>query len=484
MNDDEIKLLSDEAKRLRTSRDEWRVKCDLKEESFAVRTKLHIAIAVAAGILLMVASYWAGGFKAQTQQPLPQMIGNPFHPASVAGELPPHTLATVIMYNTATQWDNKPCWCSATIIDDNGLGLGCGHCFKGNIGNKFWAYRPDGKKIVATLLGHEPCGAGDLSLFQIKKRDVLAFAPLWEKSSTPPKAVDVIGYPNGEGPKHLTLGSPASSTGSQWLYHAVDGRIIPGNSGSGVFADGKLCGVVSGYRDGGQTAVTGCTYEHLAGFVAKHKSKAKCQDCEQDQAAPPPADDDDVPPIPAPDWKPNPQGKLPTQKPLVETDKHRPFPEELNRVWKRVEAIEALQAEGKDIATLKAEYASLKAELDALKSNPAPEPPQPGPPGLSAAEVQKIVADAIAKLPKPQPGTGSVGTTGATGAAGKDADPAVLADIQTKLGLLMQGVTVQVLDSKGAITDQDTYPPGKPIKLQNAVTPISISQKPKPTTGS
>jgi hypothetical protein len=471
------------------------LKLEAERDKAALRTKFHIAVAVAAGIALCVASYWAGGFRAQAVHPMPDFVGNQFRPAAASAEMPAHTLATVIMYNTATEFDNKPCFCSATIIDENGLGVGCGHCFKGNIGNKFWCFRPDGKKVVATLLGHEPCGTGgDLSLFQIKKQDVLDFAPLWEKTSERPKSVDVVGYPGGSGPKHLSLGSPASSTGSQWLYSVIDGQqIVPGHSGSGIFADGKLCGVVSGYRDGGNVAATGCTYDHLVAFVGKYRHKAKCQDCENDQSqvAPPPADDGDAPPIPAPDWKPKPQSKLPSQKPIAENERHRPFPEDLNRIWKRVEAIEALQkqehAEDADVAMLKAEYAELKKELDAIKDrpDPAPTPPAPAPQGLSAADVQKQIDAAIKKAiaGMPQPGSGQTGQAGPQGQPGKDADPAVLADINSKLALLMQGVTVQVLDRNGAVTDQDTYPPGKPIKLQNAVTPISISQKAKTTNG-
>jgi len=407
-----------------------RLRAERNEAIFELRaqTKLHIAIAVAAGIALCVASYCAGSWQKPQQHVMPDFVNLPYKPAVAAGEMPSHTLATVLMYNTASQFDNKPCWCSATIIDENGLGIGCGHCFKGNIGNKFWVYRPDGKAIVATLLGHEPVGgtSGDLSLFQVKKRDVLAFAPLWEKTGEQPKTVDVIGYPRGDGPKHLTLGAPASSTGSAWLYSVLDGRIIPGNSGSGVFADGKLCGVISGWSEENQKhfARTGCTYEYLAAFVAKHKGKMKCPDCEQDDMSAPPPADDDSPPIPAPDWKPNPQGKLPVPPKTAQNEKHRPFPEDLNRIWKRVEAIEALQkhehAEDAEVIRLKAEFTELQREIDELKLGQpgAPPAPQPGPPGLSAADVQKLIDRAIAGLASGQGARGQPGPDGQPGPRG------------------------------------------------------------------
>jgi hypothetical protein len=276
---------------------------------------------------------------------------------------------------------------------------------------------------------------------------------------------------------------------AMWECHVATGRYWFGDSGGGMFLvsgnEGALAGVISrGNRDGDKMTNMYCVpHRMVLAFTKKHAAKKEwrcgngfCTPPQKPGAwlkpnvpleVPPPADDG-TPPAPAP----APQlGKIP------DYDGHGRPPEGYRTPHERSEhiildekLIEQLRAADK---TQIDEILKRLSELE--KAPPAPEVPQPGPPGLTMQQVQAAIADALAKLPKPKDGT--------NGKDGASADPAALADVQAKLALLMQGVTVQVLDNTGAVVDQDTYPPGKPIKLQNAQRPITITQKAKSNGG-
>lgn len=194
-----------------------------------------------------------------------------------AATLPPESLATLIMFNGDVQ-------CSATVFDrDNEVGwcFGCGHCFEGRIGGQFTVFRPDGKTATATLVALwtlERDGV-DLSLFTIPAADVLAVAPLAYEMPARPKRYDVVGYPAGVGPTwHPLKAGRTCGCGKHWWFPLADGTIYGGNSGSGVFVDGQLCGVLSKRsmdRDGGKggSELQCATQAQLVAFL-----RANCRD--------------------------------------------------------------------------------------------------------------------------------------------------------------------------------------------------------------
>jgi hypothetical protein len=275
------------------------------------KLRCHVSWAAIAGLLLACGAYTLGSRAPAGRAAEPILISAParVHPAAgAADEMPRHTLATLLMYNAGHEFDPRgPCWCSSQCIEKNdtwGICVGCGHCFVGNVGHKFYAYRPDGKRVVAQLVAKEHCGSGDLSMFRIPAADVLETAPLWD-GTTQPAVIDIIGYPGGEGPKRLTAGSATVHQDGTWTLPVLDGTIQPGNSGSGVFADGKLCGIVSGWGWNKAEARTNCGYVHLAAFLKKHRQK--CEDCDGDSCRLP----DDGGPEPSPNPRIKPEGKLP-----------------------------------------------------------------------------------------------------------------------------------------------------------------------------
>jgi hypothetical protein len=367
--------------------------------------------------------------------------------AAAHSVMPPHTLATVILYNGGTQ-------CSGAIISKGekyGLGISAGHCFEGKIGGQFWVFRPDGHKAIATLLA---CNHDlDLALFRIPTADVLVTAPLIDEELASVHTLEIIGYPMGKGPKRLYLGQGTYSPSQhQWFVPTLTGKnVIPGNSGSSLFADGRVCGVVRGLPHQ-PTVTTGCNYQQLQDFIVANRRRLKgCRDgqCplpaeepgDTDEIAPPPGFNGITPPTNPPNWKPKPQGQLPQSQPTpaqilkVETPlydgKGKP-PEGLRTPHERSAAISILQHQKlvERVAELESELVDLKNQPPSTgmgtpgAPGPAGAPGQVGPAGVvDPAAVSAEVKKQLAAMP-PQPGSsGGAAAKGDTGAKGDKGDP-------------------------------------------------------------
>lgn len=395
-------------------------------------------------------------------------------PIPLASKMPPHAWATCLMENG----DN---WCSVVINSKGskyGLGTGCGHCFAGRIGGKFWLRRPDGKLIEATLVGHrrpQDDNDTDLSLFRIAAEDVLAVSPIVDElPDSAPIQYDVIGYPGGVGPTYLALDQPGSNGNHHWTWRAKGGLIQFGNSGSPIFVNGMVCGITSGGnakvvfdRRGNEhkelvgTHVFATKHPELVEFVKAHRrffreggnpfcdKNGNCRNGEQ--GAPDPQSDglkeDPTPPAPARPWKANPNLPMP---PLY--DGRGPMPQDLNSDKKQAAVIEQLEAR---IAFLEKQEAAERADIDTLrtqlgKPGPAGPPGKPGPAGAAGAvdpaaiqqAVDAAIQQAIASLPPgtsvqgpagPQGNAGPVGPAGPQGPAGARADPKALADHESRI---------------------------------------------------
>ena len=440
-----------------------------REESFRsmIRTTCRVAAVVVVCVTLVAGAYLLGERRGVQTSPadrnhLDQLVSQPRNAA--AEEMPAETLATLCMFNGSTQ-------CSATVLTrgpEYGLCIGCGHCFTGVIGGKFWVYRPDGHATWAQLLAIEHAEPGDLSLFRIPADDVLETAPLWEGERNP-KTLVAIGYPSGVGPRVTELGNVTIGQG-EWHFPLVSGKIVGGSSGSGVFADGRTCGVIAGWR--GNQVRTGCTHEAIDSFLFRCRNKLRgCRDgiC---RIPPPDGADESLPPAPppegpAPAWKPNPQAKLPAYQGKI------PMPDKEST---------------KRIIDLEKRLATLQAMIDAMATQ-TPPPGEQGPRGLPGpagrdgppgsvdpAALAKAVDDAVSKL---SPATGNFDPSGLQKqiddlskaiAAIKPGTPTDLSGIQSQIaviqGTLAAGIKVQILDSTKTVVDEDTYPINGPIKIQ------------------
>lgn len=213
--------------------------------------------------------------------------------ATADNELPDFAYASVIANG-----------CSGTIVSCGekwACGVTAAHCFRGYVGGKFTVRYLDGSTSEATLLAVDR--SRDLARFSVPAESVLDVAPV--SAGWPDKArYEAIGFPgtdrgkpryyrirptqqplvriNGEqfqasyytsqgGPNYNRSYSPSGGIESApWRYEfsADGGHVYPGASGCGVFANGRLIGVLSnnnGHNVG--TVLRCCTLDQLQSFL-------------------------------------------------------------------------------------------------------------------------------------------------------------------------------------------------------------------------
>jgi hypothetical protein len=202
---------------------------------------------------------------------------------------PDHILASVKVSGcSATVFSKGPVW-SAVIS--------CRHCFGDQIGKHFYIYFPDGSRNSCTLVATD--AANDLSLFRVPSDAILATAPLPETMPQDVLKYASAGYPQGFGPFYHELMPhtakpflPVRGVSQRWTFVCSESGIaVGGQSGSGVFADGRLIGVQShrnttGIVDKaelGKISATSdvevgnelycCQHKYLVGFIKEHRSK-------------------------------------------------------------------------------------------------------------------------------------------------------------------------------------------------------------------
>lgn len=169
--------------------------------------------------------------------------------------------------------------CSGTIIHINGekaYGVSAAHCCSG-VGQTFVIGNPDGTSASArwTAINREH----DLALFVTWASQIIAACPVAEAPDY--DTIDACGYPAGNGPiyKRATYngdrqgsfqGMPSGATRA--YYTVTEGWFQGGDSGGGVFADGRLVGVISHGPRGSDpvpTPLWGSTHEQLMGFLKR-----------------------------------------------------------------------------------------------------------------------------------------------------------------------------------------------------------------------
>lgn len=217
-------------------------------------------------------------------------------------EVPDHVLASVLVHG-----------CSGTVVskgDRWACVVTASHCFKGIIGGHCVVQFIDGTETQATLLAIDR--TRDFARLAIPAGSVLAVAPVCD--GLPDKArYEAIGWPGSTTPRrpHYFLMSPARQPvtiveGEQyfsyytnqggpsywksydkhatfpglperWRFRADNGGIVPGTSGCGLFANGRLVGICS--NNNGHEVATEliCSIpDQLLDFLRESDGAGKC----------------------------------------------------------------------------------------------------------------------------------------------------------------------------------------------------------------
>ncbi len=191
--------------------------------------------------------------------------------------------------------------CSGTVFskgEHHAVAVGAAHCFAGRVGGEF-DVRVAGKEAKATLIAHD--AARDLALWKLPASVVSEVALFPDEQPQGP--LTAIGYPQRTltaEVKKLKYRDQYDEGGRfQWRCEVLEGKLQGGDSGGGVFMDGKLAGVIHGMETRSQGCETGqcrlVTYLHavcysdVRAFVNAHKDKwADCVTPTGGKAVPPP----------------------------------------------------------------------------------------------------------------------------------------------------------------------------------------------------
>lgn len=204
--------------------------------------------------------------------------------------------------------------CSGVIIAagaEKAYGVSAAHCAAMEK-QEFKVHFADGRSANARWLRIDR--SVDLAMFTLWSRDILGVSPV--RNGLPDGQFDAraIGYPSGEGPniKDISLRSASSAQGiPRNAFTIRSGKGWGGDSGGGVFVDGKLIGVVSHMStaamydrngpNGGASTLYCSQNQQLVSFVRSSESlmEASCRDnwC----WTPRPNRDIDTRPLPLPD---------------------------------------------------------------------------------------------------------------------------------------------------------------------------------------
>lgn len=286
--------------------------------------------------------------------------------------------------------------CSGTVFSvgsEHAAAIGAAHCFSGRLGGEFHVLI-GGKTAKATLVAIDK--GKDLALWKLPAAAVTEVAELPDKQPEGP--MTAIGYPAGVATAHVKQLKfrEQYQKGSRfdWQCEVLEGRFEGGDSGGGVFLDGKLAGVIHGKEtrsvcpgDGRQCRLV--TYLHcvcfrdMREFVDSHAALiADCRDGQPPSFAggtPPPANDQPY------------DGKGPRPKDL---DSDKAMAAEIDRLRK-------------EVADCKLQIANCKSQIEQQQAKAS----APGPSGERGAAGAN-------GAPGPKGERGEAGEPGAPGQAG------------------------------------------------------------------
>lgn len=314
---------------------------------------------------------------------------------------------------------------SGTIVyAENGVAmvLTCQHVFEA-MGATTTIRLPGGKTYKAELIANDKTHT-DLAMYAMEIDD----APAVEVGDMPGAGATLTGIGYSDGTPRPRTGRYDGGRGDGPNEVGVSFMVNGGDSGGGVFADGKLVGVINKKRsDNGPgrglvISQPACKRFVDACFPRLHDRFAKLKD------------------------RINPPPKMPPNDDFADA------------VAKLKEAEKKLQ--------------ELRDELG--KATPGAQGPQGpvGPAGKDGkdadiASLQKFLAAEIAKIktiPGPQ---GPQGEPGPAGAPGKDADAALIASLQAQIDALRsQRFTAELYDQSGVLVQSVPFGTSEPLRLK------------------
>ncbi len=138
--------------------------------------------------------------------------------------------------------------CSGTVFSvgsEHAAAIGAAHCFSGRIGGEFDVLIGQ-QTVKATLIAVDK--GKDLALWKLPASAVIEVAEFPDEQPQGP--MTAIGYPAGVATAHVKKlkfrDQHEQGTRYDWQCEVVDGRFEGGDSGGGVFLDGRLAGVIHG----------------------------------------------------------------------------------------------------------------------------------------------------------------------------------------------------------------------------------------------
>lgn len=187
--------------------------------------------------------------------------------------------------------------CTGVIIKTGpevSVGISAQHCTP-EVGAITSFTNPDGTGGYARWVSEDT--SSDLSLFKVwskdTKRVMAAVMPDKEKVA---KECEGWGYPKGRGPRwkkleyegkfHIT-----SLKAERFQFRVMDGDFNNGDSGGGVYCNGKLIGITS-HGSEKHKHLFSCTKSQLNAFLKKNSDKLSAGEVEWDGSRVPPLDSD------------------------------------------------------------------------------------------------------------------------------------------------------------------------------------------------
>jgi hypothetical protein len=209
--------------------------------------------------------------------------------AAIGGEpktKPPYYYATVIVADR----------CSGVIVkkgESVSVGLSAHHC-TANIGDEFSFVNTDGTTGQARWVAKDL--DSDLAMFKCWSKDITGVAvPIKRGNKRGPK-YDGWGYSGLKGPMWKELDYKGTViieglSGLRYEFKVDDGKFSTGDSGSGVYSNGKLIGITS-HGSKGHKYLYSCTSLQLTRFLEKNSDKMRAELVKWDESKAPPLNSD------------------------------------------------------------------------------------------------------------------------------------------------------------------------------------------------
>jgi hypothetical protein len=343
--------------------------------------------------------------------------------------------------------------CSGVIIvagPETAYGVSAAHCVSA-VNSQFTIGFVDGRQANARWLAVDR--QADLALFSCWSRDVLGVSAVRDGIPDGEFWARAVGFPSGQGPnvKDLQVVGGATIEGGMQRneFRVESGTALPGDSGGGVFIDGKLIGVTSHEstdRSGPNQSASrlyASQNQQLVAFIRSYEPRmaASCRDnwC----------------------WTPQPNRPIDTTpRPLPDLDSDRDRQQALQSVLDRLDGIDRQISDLHDqSATANSAIADLQRRLDRIEESTKQIEPLAATQAEHTASLNQIasVLDRLA-------------TADESIRKANDAQDASLIKLGSELdavrALANRSITVEILDRSGKVIDRETYKAGEPIRLQ------------------